>query len=109
MRFSKNSNGGGGGAQQSADSTQNDIEVVYKHRFNEFITLKNYVNSSYTVATNLTYSPNSVLTLIYSASVNIMKFKENQEDYKTGYAIHLNFWDRVRERHAGGRRTTLTI
>lgn len=51
------------------------VELVYQHCFNEHIKLRNYINSGYTIATQLAYIPMKNLTLIYSANVNIKKFK----------------------------------
>ncbi|KAL4450267.1 hypothetical protein ABPG74_008973 [Tetrahymena malaccensis] len=70
---------------------QGGVELVYQHDFNKFIHLKNYINSNYTIATQLSYNPSDFVSLIYSATINIQKFKQDSEDYKVGYGIHFNF------------------
>ncbi|KAL4475772.1 hypothetical protein ABPG72_011549 [Tetrahymena utriculariae] len=70
---------------------QGGVELVYQYDFNKFIHLKNYINSNYTIATQLSYNPSEFVSLIYSATINIQKFKQDSEDYKVGYGIHFNF------------------
>ena len=41
----------------SSDGNTKGISSVYEYAFNESIKLRNYINSSYTVATQLAYQP----------------------------------------------------